>query len=59
MLAKTLSACVVVSPQYSGVPLGAFASFGEGVMPLWKISVVPAGTSTARAMGNLFPFING
>jgi hypothetical protein len=59
MFAKVLSAWVFVSPQYAAEPAGAFGSSGEGVVPLWKMSVVPAGTSTARAMGNFEPPARG
>src|SRR5262249_20171574 len=54
-----LSACVLVSPQYSGDPCVAFGSAGAGVVPLWKMIVVPAGTSTARAIGNFEPPSSG
>ena len=33
----------------------AFGSSGAGVVPLWKMMVLPAGTSTARAIGNVLP----
>src|SRR6185436_5361480 len=36
MRANTESVCVLVSPQYSGVPGVALGSSGAGVMPLWK-----------------------
>ena len=31
----------------------------DGVMPLWNTRVIPAGISTARAIGNLLPPNNG
>ena len=42
-------------PSTPRVPASALGSSGAGVMPLWKMMVLPAGTSTARAIGNVLP----